>query len=168
MNEFWLKFRKFVRKGSINNIPALVQIMAWRRPGDKPLSGPMMVRLPTHACVTQPQWIKPHLWFSSMLIYRLLTTFIHIQVLRQRSKTLVKIVAAVGLVKNDIKSNVKKDLLIKIDCAGYSLSHYQYCIISDCIALHLLLYCIVLYRTVLCCIIFCFILLHPMPFCSFL
>ena len=31
---------KFVRKGKINNIPALVQIMAWRRPGDKPLSEP--------------------------------------------------------------------------------------------------------------------------------
>ena len=29
---------KFVPKGSINNIPALVQIMAWRRPGDKLLS----------------------------------------------------------------------------------------------------------------------------------
>ena len=34
---------KFVRKGPINNIPALVQIMAWHRPGDKPLSEPMMV-----------------------------------------------------------------------------------------------------------------------------
>ena len=31
---------KFVPKGPINNIPALVQIMAWRRPGDKPLSEP--------------------------------------------------------------------------------------------------------------------------------
>ena len=29
---------KFVPKVRINNIPALVQIMAWRRPGDKPLS----------------------------------------------------------------------------------------------------------------------------------
>ena len=47
---------KFVPQGPINNIPALVQIMAWRRPGDKPLSGPMMVRLPTHICVTRPQW----------------------------------------------------------------------------------------------------------------
>ena len=27
---------KFVHKGQINNIPALVQIMAWRRSGDKP------------------------------------------------------------------------------------------------------------------------------------
>ena len=30
--------------GPINNIPALVQIMAWRQPGDKALSEPMMVR----------------------------------------------------------------------------------------------------------------------------
>ena len=32
--------------------------MAWRRPGDKPLSQPMMVNLPTHICVTWPQWVK--------------------------------------------------------------------------------------------------------------
>ena len=49
---------KFVPKGSINNIPALVQIMAWRRSGDKPSSEPMMVRSPTHMCVTRPQWVK--------------------------------------------------------------------------------------------------------------
>ena len=49
---------KFVRKGSINNIPALVLIMAWRRPGDKPLSEPMMVSVLTHICVTRPQWVK--------------------------------------------------------------------------------------------------------------
>ena len=49
---------KFVPKGLINNIPALVQIMAWRRPGDKPLSEPMMVNLLTHICVTQPQWVN--------------------------------------------------------------------------------------------------------------
>ena len=49
---------KFVPKGPINNIPALVQIMAWRRSGDKPLSEPMMVGLPTHTCVTRPQWVN--------------------------------------------------------------------------------------------------------------
>ena len=49
---------KFVLKGPINNIPALVQIMAWRRPGDKPLSEPMMISLLTHICVTRPQWIN--------------------------------------------------------------------------------------------------------------
>ena len=49
---------KFVPKGPINNIPALVQIMAWRRPGDKPLSEPIMVSLPTHICVTRHQWVN--------------------------------------------------------------------------------------------------------------
>ena len=49
---------EFVPKGPINNIPPLVQIMAWRRPGDKPLSEPMMVKLPTHICVTGPQWVN--------------------------------------------------------------------------------------------------------------
>ena len=39
---------KFVPMGLINNIPALVLIMAWRRPGDKPLSEPMMVRSLTY------------------------------------------------------------------------------------------------------------------------
>ena len=39
---------KFVPKDPINNIPALT--MAWRRPGDKPLSEPMLV--------TQPQWVN--------------------------------------------------------------------------------------------------------------
>ena len=48
----------FVPKGPINNITALVQIMAWRRPGDKPLSEPMMVSLTTHICVTRPQWVN--------------------------------------------------------------------------------------------------------------
>ena len=49
---------KFVPKGPINNNPALVQIMARRRSGDKPLSEPMLVRLPTHICVARPQWVK--------------------------------------------------------------------------------------------------------------
>ena len=51
---------KFVPQGPINNIPALIQIMAWYRPGDKPLSGPIRVRLPTHICITWPQWVKCH------------------------------------------------------------------------------------------------------------
>ena len=49
---------KFVTKGLINNIPALVQKMAWRRPGDKPLSELMMVSLPTHICLIRPQLVK--------------------------------------------------------------------------------------------------------------
>ena len=45
---------KFVAQGPLNNIPALVKIMAWQRPGTKPLYEPMMVSLLTHICVTQP------------------------------------------------------------------------------------------------------------------
>ena len=55
---------KFVPLGPINNIPSLVQILAWRRPGDKPLSRAMMVRLPTHICVTRPQWANVYLLLS--------------------------------------------------------------------------------------------------------
>ena len=62
MNEnVWISIKislKFVPKGPINNIPAMVQIMAWRRSGDKPLSEPMMVSLLTHICVARPQWVK--------------------------------------------------------------------------------------------------------------
>ena len=52
----------FVPQGPVNNISALIQIMAWRRPGDGPLSVRMMVSLLTHICVTRPQWVllKPH------------------------------------------------------------------------------------------------------------
>ena len=41
---------KFVPKGQINNIPVLVQIMAWRRTGDKPLSEPIMTQF-NDACM---------------------------------------------------------------------------------------------------------------------
>ena len=36
---------KFVFRSQINNKPALVQVMAWRRTGDKPLPEPMMTQL---------------------------------------------------------------------------------------------------------------------------
>ena len=62
MNEnVWILIRislKVFPKVRINNIPALVQIMAWRRPGDKPLSEQMMVCLLTHICANRPQWVK--------------------------------------------------------------------------------------------------------------
>ena len=49
---------KFVSKGPIKNTAALVKIIAGRRPGDKPLSKPLMVILPTHIWVTRPQWVE--------------------------------------------------------------------------------------------------------------
>ena len=48
---------RFVPKVRINNVSSLVQIMAWRRPGDKPLFEPMVVSLLTHICVTRPIYI---------------------------------------------------------------------------------------------------------------
>ena len=39
-------------------MPALVQIIAWCRSGDKPLYEPMMVRLLMHICITCPQSVN--------------------------------------------------------------------------------------------------------------
>ena len=73
LNEnIWISIKislKFIPKGLINNIPALVLIMAWRRPGDKPLSEPMLVKSLTHICVTRPQWVNS-LWPSDVLWLR--------------------------------------------------------------------------------------------------
>ena len=59
LNEnIWLSIKtslNFVPKHQINNIPSLVQIIAWRRSGDKPLCQPMMASLLTHICITRPQ-----------------------------------------------------------------------------------------------------------------
>ena len=55
----WISLKislKFVRKVQINNISALIQIIAWRWPGDKPLSETKMFSLPRHICITWPQW----------------------------------------------------------------------------------------------------------------
>ena len=57
----WISIKislKFVPMCQIYNIPELVQILAWRRPGDKPLSEQMMVILLMHLCVIRPQWVK--------------------------------------------------------------------------------------------------------------
>ena len=49
---------RLVPKASMNYIPALVQIVVWRRLGDKPTSEPRTVWLPTHICVTRPRWVN--------------------------------------------------------------------------------------------------------------
>ena len=55
----WIKISlKFVPKGAIKYIPALVQIMAWLRSSDEPLSEPVMVSWLTHICVIRPQWVN--------------------------------------------------------------------------------------------------------------
>ena len=83
---------KFVPGGTINHIPALLQMRAWNRLGDKQLSDLMMVSLLTHICVTQPQWVKhvfifktyisvssnPYLQYISNIIGNDMTPYRHI------------------------------------------------------------------------------------------
>ena len=81
----WLSIKistKFVPKDQINDIPALVWLMAWRLPGDKPLSEPMMVRLPTHICVTRPQWVNAFIiqaidYFQYIFLFYFIYLFIY-------------------------------------------------------------------------------------------
>ena len=60
---------KFVPTVRINNYLTLAQIMAWHHPGNNPQSEAMMVSLPTHICITRPQWVKSlqFIWWSDTL-----------------------------------------------------------------------------------------------------
>ena len=49
---------KSVPKVQINNIPTLVELTAWRHPGDTPLSEPMMFSLLMHIYITRPQGVN--------------------------------------------------------------------------------------------------------------
>ena len=58
----WISLKislKCVPRVQINNIAALVQIIAWHRPDDKPLSEPMMFSSLMHIYIIRPQWVKP-------------------------------------------------------------------------------------------------------------
>ena len=69
---------KYVHEGPNDNNPALVQIMAWRRSGDKPLSEPMMVSLPTHICVTRPQWVNVNACLAPSHCLKAMMTYCHL------------------------------------------------------------------------------------------
>ena len=62
---------------AINNIPALVQIMAWRLVGAKPWSESMTVGLSTHIyiCVTQLQWVNWHVNGDKLPVWSNKTTY---------------------------------------------------------------------------------------------
>ena len=62
---------KILPKVLTNNIPSLGQIMAWHRPGDKPLSEPMLVSLLTHICVTRPQWVNLGSWHFYLVCWQI-------------------------------------------------------------------------------------------------
>ena len=58
---------EFILKSQINNTPSLVQIMAWRWPGNKPLHEPMIFSLLAHICVSRPQWVN-HVRLSKQVL----------------------------------------------------------------------------------------------------
>ena len=74
----WISIRislKFVPKVPIDNKPALVQIMAWRQTGDKPLSEPMMayftdVFMRHMALMSRLTDINQQDWWNLDLLYR--------------------------------------------------------------------------------------------------
>ena len=68
---------KFVPKIRVDNIQALVQIMAWRRPGDKPLSESMTVTFLAHICITRPQRVKQNKIGFPSIIHSTLTYVSH-------------------------------------------------------------------------------------------
>ena len=48
----------------------LFQIMAWRRPGNKPLSEAILVSLLTHKCFTRPQWVNVYCVLNDIVYHR--------------------------------------------------------------------------------------------------
>ena len=72
LNEYvWISIEismEVILRGSINNIPASCQMIAWHRPGDEPLSELLMIRLSTHICVTRHQWVKLQNWNTGTVL----------------------------------------------------------------------------------------------------
>ena len=54
----------------VNNIPSLVQMLAWRHSGHKPLSETMVASLLTHI-VTQPKWIDNNAQSTTVIFCKL-------------------------------------------------------------------------------------------------
>ena len=50
---------KFVPRDPFDNKSAMVQVMAWRRTGDKPLPEPMLTQFTEHICGTMGRWANP-------------------------------------------------------------------------------------------------------------
>ena len=108
---------KFVPKVRINNIPALVQIMAWRRPGDKPLSEPMMVNSQTHICVTLPQWVKTQPGPSSFSQKTKLRKF-------QLTRTNYQLIFSILTLRHVLFLLLHRYMLYQAQCMYFVLTHW--------------------------------------------
>ena len=124
----------FVPRGSINNIPALVQIMAWHRPCDKPSSEPMMVSLLMQICVARPQWVtcKQLVYFffqNIVLFFNVVQNKGNISAWNppfQYNELIIRTVGADGLVLQhlDISSNMQCWGCDHVYPAVYGLIHW--------------------------------------------
>ena len=81
----WFKFQYYVLKGAVGDNPALVQIMAWRQTGDKPLFEPTMA-YPTDTYITPLQWVDATLFFGGGVLKH------HLSWLNNISSTMFKII----------------------------------------------------------------------------
>ena len=106
--------------------------MAWRRPGDKPLSEPRMECLLTHICVTRPQWVnilELHL-YPSLNSLHMLRPAIRLPLLCWLRENKVKAMAAdalassvartsanMALTKQDKQILALHELIISTTCA---------------------------------------------------
>ena len=72
MYRFLLRFHwSLLPMGSVKYVSALVQIMTWHRPCNRPLTEPMMVIFLTHMCITWPLLLNNR----TMLIRRRLQNY---------------------------------------------------------------------------------------------
>ena len=127
----WISIKislKFVPKGPISNIPALVQIMAWHRPCDKPLSETMLTSLLTHICVTRPQWVNiryVRLMFDDIFLYLIC------EVEQTRSKLFVDIMFRVIWWCMLIKLHIPANTYTSVQTNTYAATRHIHYIYAD-------------------------------------
>ena len=63
-------FTKFVTSCPIDNNPALLQVMAWRQIGAKPLSEPMLTESLTNICGIRGRKLTHFDWLHCVIIFR--------------------------------------------------------------------------------------------------
>ena len=120
---------KFVSRDPINNTLALVQIMAWRQPGDKPFFEPLMFSTLTHICVIKPQRVK--------LIE---TKFICICLQIHACNAFVKNTTVLTLLPFGTSLNIQPNVILVSDNIKQKVTHYTRKLAKDIFGYFIILY----------------------------
>ena len=125
--------------------------MAWRRPGDKPLSEPMMVWLLTHIWVDRPQWVKQldkflKIQFQFLILFAVNVIFLYEpdQILYRYFECLVQecsksIAKALGLLQSCTKPSILSALwIMMVWCFSAKASIFDY--VPDIVPMHFQLF----------------------------